>query len=201
MKVMNITNLCCLKWTRYIYKTSYAAHGINALYLVKVWRVPLLGDQCGDAESVDIANQPKDLSLALLSPDLALVSYETGVTLLRGTKVVSTIDLGFTVTACAIAPNGNEAVVGGQDGKLHVYSVLGDTLKEEAVLEKHRGPITVIQYSPDVSMFASADSNREATVWDRVSHEVPYRNIYGLKVLKLNTSNFRWKLLNRYQKI
>lgn len=143
----------------------------------KVWRVPLLGDQCGDAESVDIVNQPKDLSLALLSPDLALVSYETGVTLLRGTKVVSTIDLGFTVTACTIAPNGNEAVVGGQDGKLHVYSVVGDTLKEEAVLEKHRGPITVIHYSPDVSMFASADSNREATVWDRVSHEVKVKNM------------------------
>ncbi|KAH6801788.1 transducin family protein / WD-40 repeat family protein [Perilla frutescens var. frutescens] len=143
----------------------------------KVWRVPLLGDQCGDADSVDIANQPKDLSLALASPDLALVSYETGVTLLRGTKIVSTIDLGFTVTACTIAPNGNEAVVGGQDGKLHVYSVMGDTLKEEAVLEKHRGPITVINYSPDVSMFASADSNREATVWDRVSHEVKVKNM------------------------
>ncbi|KAH6763445.1 transducin family protein / WD-40 repeat family protein [Perilla frutescens var. hirtella] len=143
----------------------------------KVWRVPLLGDQCGDADSVDIANQPKDLSLALSSPDLALVSYETGVTLLRGTKIVSTIDLGFTVTACTIAPNGNEAVVGGQDGKLHVYSVMGDTLKEEAVLEKHRGPITVINYSPDVSMFASADSNREATVWDRVSHEVKVKNM------------------------
>lgn len=139
---------------------------------MKVWRIPLLGDQCGDGESIDIAHQPKDLSLALLSPDLTLVSYDTGVTLLRGTKIVSTIDLGFTVTACSIAPNGNEAVVGSQDGKLHVYSVLGDTLKEEAVLEKHRGPITVIHYSPDVSMFASADSNREAIVWDRVTHEV-----------------------------
>lgn len=143
-------------------------------YLVKVWRFSLHGDQCGDADSVDIGNQPKDLSLALLSPDLALVSIDTGVTLLRGTKVVSTIDLGFTVTACTIAPNGTEAIVGGQDGKLHIYSVTGDTLKEEAVLEKHRGPITVIRYSPDVSMFASADANREAVVWDCVSREVGY---------------------------
>lgn len=138
----------------------------------KVWRSPLRGDQCGDADCIDIGNQPKDLSLALLSPDLALISTETGVTLLRGTKVVSTIDLGFTVTACAIAPNGTEAIIGGQDGKLHVYSVTGDTLKEEAVLEKHRGAITVIRYSPDVSMFASGDANREAIVWDCASREV-----------------------------
>ncbi|GFP99997.1 66 kDa stress protein [Phtheirospermum japonicum] len=137
----------------------------------KVWRLSLHGDQCGDAECIDIGNQPKDLSLALISPNLALVSIDTGAIILDGAKVVSTINLGFTVTACAISPNGTEAIIGGEDGKLHVYSIIGDTLKEEAVLEKHRGAITVIRYSPDVSMFASADANREAVVWDSASRE------------------------------
>ncbi|KAL2462834.1 transducin family protein/WD-40 repeat family protein [Forsythia ovata] len=143
----------------------------------KIWRVSLHEDQCGDADCIDIGSQPKDLSLAILSPDLALVSIETGVVLLRGAKVLSTTNLGFPVTACTIVPDGTEAIVGGQDGKLHVYSIIGDTLKEEAVLEKHRGPITVIRYSPDVSMFASADANREAVVWDRTSREVKLNNM------------------------
>ena len=82
------------------------------------------------------------------------------------------MNLGFAVAACTIAPDGTEAIVGGQDGKLHLYSIQGDTLTEEAVLEKHRGAIAVIRYSPDVSMFASGDVNREAVVWDRVSREV-----------------------------
>ncbi|KAL0380144.1 UNVERIFIED_CONTAM: Actin-interacting protein 1-2 [Sesamum angustifolium] len=143
----------------------------------KVWRFSLHGDQCGDGDCIDVGNQPKDLGLALLSPDLALVSVDTGVVLLRGSKVVSTIQLGFTVTACSVSPNGTEAIVGGEDGKLHVYSITGDTLKEEAVLEKHRGPITVIRYSPDVSMIASADANREAVVWDCASREVKLKNM------------------------
>ncbi|PQQ15511.1 actin-interacting protein 1-2 [Prunus yedoensis var. nudiflora] len=143
----------------------------------KVWRVPVHSDQCGDAEPIDIGSQPKDISLALQSPELALVSTDTGVVMLRGTKVVSTINLGFTVTACTIAPDGSEAIVGGQDGKLHMYSIMGDTLKEEAVLEKHRGSISVIRYSPDVSMFASGDLNREAVIWDRVSREVMLKNM------------------------
>jgi len=92
--------------------------------------------------------------------------------LLRGTDVLATINLGFTVTACSLAPDGSEAIVGGQDGKLHIYSVKGDSLTEEAVLEKHRGAVTVIRYSPDVSMFASGDANREAVVWDRETREV-----------------------------
>lgn len=142
-----------------------------------VWRIPLHGDQCGDAEAIDIGAQPKDLHFALQSPELALISIDSGVILLRGSKVVSTISLGFAVTASAIAPDGSEAIVGGQDGKLHIYSVSGDTLTEESVLEKHRGAISVIRYSPDASMFASGDLNREAVVWDRISREVKVKNM------------------------
>lgn len=116
--------------------------------------------------------------MAINNHELALISIETGVVLLKGTQVLASVELGFTVSACAISPDGDEAIVGGQDGKLHMYSVKGDTLSEEAVLEKHRGAITVIRYSPDVSMFASADANREAVVWDRASREVLEIPIY-----------------------
>ncbi|XP_020215650.1 actin-interacting protein 1-2 [Cajanus cajan] len=143
----------------------------------KIWRVSLHGDQCGDAEAIDIGSQLKDLSVALLSPELALVSIDSGIVMLRGTKIVSTINLGFIVSASAVSPDGSEAIIGGQDGKLHIYSISGDTLVEEAVLEKHRGAISVIRYSPDVSMFASGDVNREAVVWDHASREVKLKNM------------------------
>ncbi|KAE8694211.1 Transducin family protein / WD-40 repeat family protein isoform 2 [Hibiscus syriacus] len=143
----------------------------------KIWRISFHGDQFGDGDSIDIGSQPKDLSLAFLSPELALVTTDSGVVMLRGTKVASTINLGFAVTASVVAPDGSEAIVGGQDGKLHIFCITGDTLKQEAVLEKHRGAITVIRYSPDFSMFASGDANREAIVWDRVCREVKLKNM------------------------
>ncbi|KAK1320752.1 hypothetical protein QJS10_CPA03g00498 [Acorus calamus] len=143
----------------------------------KVRRIPLRGDQCGDAECIDIGAQPKDLSLALKSPELALVSTEAGVVILRGPKVMSTIKFSCPVTASVVSPDGSEAIVGGQDGKLHIYSIAGDTLTEDTVLEKHRGAISVIRYSPDASMFASGDVNREAVVWDRVTREVKLKNM------------------------
>ncbi|CAH1426588.1 unnamed protein product [Lactuca virosa] len=143
----------------------------------KIWRIPLNGEECSEADIIDIGSQPKDLSLAINNHELALISIETGVVLLKGTQLLASVELGFTVSACAISPDGDEAIVGGQDGKLHMYSVKGDTLSEEAVLEKHRGAITVIRYSPDVSMFGSADANREAVVWDRASREVKLKNM------------------------
>ncbi|WJX14978.1 Actin-interacting protein 1-2 [Trifolium repens] len=143
----------------------------------KVYRVPLHGDNFGPAEHVDIGSQPKDLALALNSPELALIAIESGVVLLNGSKIVATVNLGFVVTACTISPDGSEAIVGAQNGKLHIYSISGDTLTEQTVLEKHRGAVSAIRYSPDVSMFASADLNREAVVWDRVSREVVLNNM------------------------
>ncbi|URE48964.1 WD domain, G-beta repeat [Musa troglodytarum] len=143
----------------------------------QVWRVPVNGDQCGDSQPVDVGSQPMGLTVAAQTPELAIVSTDSGVVLLQGPKVVSQIKLGYAVTTSAISPDGNEVIVGGQDGKLHIYSVNGDTLTEEAVLEKHRGTITAICYSPDASMFASADANREAVVWDRISREVKLKNM------------------------
>ncbi|XP_050231429.1 actin-interacting protein 1-2-like [Mercurialis annua] len=143
----------------------------------KVRKVPLIGDNNEAEENVDIGIQPKDVTLAIDSPGIALVSTESGAALLNGLKIISNTNLGFAVTASVISPDGSEAIVGGEDGKLHVYSISGEKLNEVAVLEKHRGAISVIRYSPDVSMFASADLNREAVVWDRASKEVKLNNM------------------------
>ncbi|GAU24290.1 hypothetical protein TSUD_48790 [Trifolium subterraneum] len=156
-----------------------AAEGevVTAGFDNKVFRVPLHGDNFGPAEHVDVGSQPKHVALALNSPALALIAIESGVVLLNGSKIVATVNLGFVVTTCTISPDGNEAIVGGQDGKLRIYSISGDTLTEQTVLEKHRGAISAIKYSPDVSMFASADLNREAVVWNCVSREVVLNNM------------------------
>lgn len=143
----------------------------------KVWRVPFSGDECGTAEHVDVGSQPQDLCVALDAPEFVLVATTSGVVLLNGLTILSSIELGFSVSASAISPDGKEAILGAQDGKVHIYSISGDTLKEEAVLEKHRGAITDLRYSPDLSMFASADGNREAVVWDRSSREVKLNNM------------------------
>lgn len=112
------------------------------------------------------------MNLAIQKPEFALVTTDSGIVLLHNSKVISTTKVNYTITSSSVSPDGTEAVVGAQDGKLRIYSISGDTLTEEALLEKHRGAITSIHYSPDVSMFASADVNREAVVWDRASREV-----------------------------
>ena len=47
----------------------------------QVWRNSLREDQCGDADSVDIESQPKDMSLAYRYPELTLDAIYSGVVL------------------------------------------------------------------------------------------------------------------------
>nr|UPW27165.1 actin-interacting protein 1-2 [Allium cepa]UPW27166.1 actin-interacting protein 1-2 [Allium cepa] len=169
-----------LQWNENVKIKCFAAVEGEIIYSGfdnKVNRVPVNGDECGETESVDVGSQPKDLHIALESPELAVVSTDSEVILLRGFKIASNLKVDFTISASAIAPNGSEVIVGGEDGKLRIYCIDGDALKEEAVIEKHRGPITVISYSPDLTMFASADANREAVVWDRASRETKLKNM------------------------
>ncbi|KAI9077491.1 hypothetical protein K1719_040562 [Acacia pycnantha] len=54
---------------------------------------------------IDVVSQPKDLSLALDSPKLALVAIESGIVLLSGSKLAAT-QPGQDVTS-AVAPFSN----------------------------------------------------------------------------------------------
>ncbi|KAK8687346.1 hypothetical protein V6N13_086171 [Hibiscus sabdariffa] len=114
----------------------------------KIWRISFHGDQFGDGDSVDIGSQPKDLSLALLSPELALVTTDSGVVMLRGTKVVSTINLGFAVTASVVAPDGSEAII----------AIVWDRVSREVKLRNmlyHTARINCLAWSPNSRMVAT----------------------------------------------
>ncbi|GJP63877.1 hypothetical protein CLOP_g20909 [Closterium sp. NIES-67] len=127
--------------------------------------------------TVAIGAHPKDICIAAHDPDLAILATASGVTLLRSSALLSSLPLPSTATAAALSPDGKEAAVGGEDGAVRVFSVKGDTLEEVAKLERHRGPITAVRYSPDGSMLATGDQNREALVWDTATREVKMRNM------------------------
>ncbi|CAI7858241.1 unnamed protein product, partial [Closterium sp. NIES-54] len=130
-----------------------------------------------DTPTIALGAHPKDISIAAQDPDLALLTTASGLTLLRSSKLLSSITPAFTATAAALSPDGKEAAVGGEDGAVRVFSVTGDTMEEVAKLERHRGPITAVRYSPDGSMLATGDQNREAVVWDTATREVKMRNM------------------------
>ncbi|KAJ7520469.1 hypothetical protein O6H91_19G007100 [Diphasiastrum complanatum] len=143
----------------------------------KLHKSVLHGDQLEEAGFIDLRGRPRDFSVASSATDIALVCTDDGIVLFHGLTILSRLSFDYKATAVAISPAGTKAVVGAQNGKLYIYEIKGDSFIQETVLEKHRGPISVVCFSPDSSMIASGDENREAVVWDDASKEVELKNM------------------------
>lgn len=91
------------------------------------------------------------------------------ITVIKGNAVASSVDAPFQPTSIAMHPNGKEVAVGGQDKKIHIYSLSGTTLTETNVLEQHRDFVTALSYSPDGNYLGSGGKDRYVMVWDNAT--------------------------------
>lgn len=146
----------------------------------KVRQLPLSAESLAEGgEGTALGGQPQSISASSGDNSLSVAATSKGVVLLRGSSILSSTPLPCSAEplCAAINPGGDEVAVGSSTGKVHIFAVRGDSLVEEAILERHRGPLTDLQYSPSGSMLASCDSNREAAVWDTVSRELKMKNL------------------------
>eukprot|EP00168_Porphyra_purpurea_P001721 TRINITY_DN12041_c0_g1_i1.p1 TRINITY_DN12041_c0_g1~~TRINITY_DN12041_c0_g1_i1.p1 ORF type:complete len:221 (+),score=52.50 TRINITY_DN12041_c0_g1_i1:366-1028(+) len=93
------------------------------------------------------------------------------LSVIKGGAVASTVDAAYTPTSIAMSPKGDEVAVGGQDKKIHIYSLSGTTLTETNVLEQHRDFVTALAYSPDGAFLGSGGKDRYVMVWDNATRE------------------------------
>jgi len=100
------------------------------------------------------------------------VDSKNGVTVAASMKSIYVIQGGsakqvscsFQPTCVAVSNDGSEAVVGGDDNKIHLFT-LGGSPAEKSAFEGHRGPISSLQYSPDGTKIASGGKDRNVMVW------------------------------------
>ncbi|XP_071372655.1 WD repeat-containing protein 1 isoform X1 [Centroberyx affinis] len=122
--------------------------------------------------------QPKCVSVA--SGGLTLAVCIEQVVLLKDKKKVFTLDnLGYEPEAGAIHPGGSTAAVGGADGKVHLYSIQGNTLKEEGDTLEVSGPVTDMAYSNDGAYLAVTDEKKVVTVFTVADGYSVKNNFYG----------------------
>ncbi|XP_077459914.1 WD repeat-containing protein 1 [Stigmatopora argus] len=107
--------------------------------------------------------QPKSISTA---EGLTLVVCIGQVVLLKDKmKVFALENLDYEPEVGVLNPAGNIAAVGGSDGTIRLYSVQGDTLKDEGKAIEVKGAITDMAYSNDGAYLAVIDDKKVATAF------------------------------------
>ncbi|XP_041639671.1 WD repeat-containing protein 1 [Cheilinus undulatus] len=122
--------------------------------------------------------QPKSVSVA--SGGLSLAVCIGQVILLKDKKKVFTLDnLSYEPEVGVMHPNGTTAAVGGTDGNVYLYSVQGNTLKDEGKIVEVKGPVTDLAYSNDGAHLAVIDERKVATVFNVADGYSTNTEFYG----------------------
>uniref|UniRef100_A0A672Z997 WD repeat domain 1 n=1 Tax=Sphaeramia orbicularis TaxID=375764 RepID=A0A672Z997_9TELE len=116
------------------------------------------------SDVVKMDSQPKSVSTAAGGLSLAVCIGQ--IILLKDKKKVFTLDnLGYEPEVGAIHPGGTTVAVGGADEKIHLYSIQGNTLKDNGQTMAVKGVVTDLAYSHDGAYLAAVDDKKVATVF------------------------------------
>ncbi|XP_034543237.1 WD repeat-containing protein 1 [Notolabrus celidotus] len=122
--------------------------------------------------------QPRSVSVAAERLSLAVCIGQ--VVLLKDKKKVFTLDnMSYEAEVGVIHPGGITAAVGGKDGKIYLYSVQGNTLKDEGKTLDVKGAVTDMAYSNDGAYLAVIDEKKVATVFNVADGYSVKNEFYG----------------------
>uniref|UniRef100_A0A671NB74 WD repeat-containing protein 1-like n=1 Tax=Sinocyclocheilus anshuiensis TaxID=1608454 RepID=A0A671NB74_9TELE len=80
-------------------------------------------------------------------------------------KLFTLYSLGYEPESAAVPPGGGAVAVGGADGKVRLYTVQGNTLKDDGKVLEVQGPVTDMSYSQDGAFLAVTDEKKVITVF------------------------------------
>jgi len=117
-------------------------------------------------EALSLGGMPVQIAASRKESNLAaVVLAQEKLVIVRAGKIASTLDIGFRPNCVAFSPDEKELAVGGNDMKIHLYSLTKDEPKAGKVLSGHVNRVLCLRYSPDGSLLVSSDSNRIIYIW------------------------------------
>ncbi|XP_058266985.1 WD repeat-containing protein 1 [Hemibagrus wyckioides] len=122
--------------------------------------------------------QPKSVSVG--AGGLAVAVCIEQVVLLKDKRKVFTLDnLDYQPEVGAIHPGGGTVAVGGADGKVYLYSIQGNTLKDSGKVLDTNGPVTDVQYSGDGAFLAVSNEKKVIIVYTVADGYAVNNEFYG----------------------
>jgi len=131
-------------------------------------RVTPLDGEYGDSAAVD--SPAKGVAG---NGNTSIVVTMKSVYIFNGLKQAHQLGVGYNPQCVAVNPEGTVAAVGGGDDfKVHLYAISGNSLKEINVLSRHTRSVTCVSFSHDGKHLASADQKNEIILWNTKDWEI-----------------------------
>lgn len=130
--------------------------------------------------------QPKTLAVGPNGYTVVLCIGQ--MVLMKDKKKCSVIEkLDYEPEAVAVHKGGVTVAVGGSDKKVHLFSIQGNSLKDDGKTIEVMGPVTNLAYSPNGAYLAVSDASKAITVFAVADDYGEVNSFYGhhAKVISL----------------
>jgi WD repeat-containing protein 1 (actin-interacting protein 1) len=180
------------KITRWNEATGESVWSSGAGHTNSVQALAVQGDQLisgGMDDSVQFANLadltytgnkiatdgPVSSVAASSSSQLVAATTNKSIYIIQGNQVVSNTPVSYGPRAVAISPDNTTVAVGGDDRKLHIYNLSGNSLSEKSTHD-FNGDVENIDYAANGQLIAVADRERFIKVFKTDSFEQVYQS-------------------------
>lgn len=114
--------------------------------------------------------QPRGLAI-FREQNVIVLGCQRDITVVKDKKKLFSLPIKYESSHVATNQEKLDVAVGGDDNKVHVYTLAGDQLNVKVELD-HLGAITDVAYSPDNKYLAACDSNRKVILYTTDEYKV-----------------------------
>ncbi|XP_033223453.1 actin-interacting protein 1 [Belonocnema kinseyi] len=146
--------------------------------------VDIATNSYSESASVKLDSQPHGLDIY---GDIVVVASVRQLTVIQNGRKVSSSPVDYEPSCVSINQGNGEVAVGGAcDNKVHIYTLEGNKLSPKTELE-HLGPITDVSYSPDNNYVVACDANRKVILYSLPAYKFAHDREWGFHSARVNS--------------
>lgn len=128
--------------------------------------------------------QPRGMDV-LKTENIIVVGCVKEIIVAQENRKVSSLPIKYEASSVSINSETREVAVGGDDNKIHIYTLNGTQLEPKLELE-HLGVITDCAYSPDNKYLVACDSNRKVVLYSVEEYKPAHNKEWGFHNARVN---------------
>ncbi|XP_017080062.2 actin-interacting protein 1 [Drosophila eugracilis] len=129
--------------------------------------------------------QPRGLAILRNENIIALACIKE-LTLVQDQKKIFSLPIKYEASSIAVNADTSDVAVGGDDQKLHIYSLKGGVLEPKTELD-HLGAVTDVSYSPDLKYLVACDAHRKVVLYSVEEYKPAHNKEWGFHSARVNT--------------
>ncbi|XP_039486010.1 actin-interacting protein 1 [Drosophila santomea] len=129
--------------------------------------------------------QPRGLAI-LRNENIIAIACIKELTLVQDQKKIFSLPIKYEASSIAVNADTLEVAVGGDDQKLHIYTLKGGVLEPKVELD-HLGAVTDVSYSPDLKYLVACDAHRKVVLYSVEEYKPAHNKEWGFHSARVNT--------------